>query len=126
MAKDSLDLLAKKLAEIKQISAFLQTPYGMHGEELSERISHLNGCHAQLPEIIATLDYIAYEAKAKASEELIGLYPDMGATMMKIKIEARCKKELTAQKFAERLDAAAVHQMDALRSQLSYLKSLND
>lgn len=124
--KSSVDILDKCLKEIQEIGQFLRSPYGVHPPELSERISQLVGYHARLPEIVAQLDYVVYEAKAKASEELIGLYPDMGATTLKIKIEGRCKRELSAQKFAERLDSACVHQIDCVRSQLSYLKSLND
>lgn len=120
----SIDLLAKMFGEIQSISEFLKSEYGMMGEELSDRIRRLNGYHARLPEIIATLDYIAYEAKARASEELADKeYP---ASILKIKIEGLCKNEIKAQKFAERLDSACVHQLDGLRSQLSYLKSLSD
>ena len=120
----NIDLLAKMLEEITEVSKFLQSEYDMEGIALTDRIRKLNGFHARLPEIVATLDYITYAAKATASEELADMkYP---ASIMKIKIEGRCKNELKAQKFAERLDSACVHQMDGLRSQLSYLKSLSD
>ena len=120
----NVDLLTKMLEEIKEISEFIKSPYGNHPPELSERISLINAHHARLPEVIATLDYMVYEAKARASEELID--KDYPVAIMKIKIEGLCKNEIKAQKFAERLDSACVHQLDGLRSQLSYLKSLND
>jgi len=65
-------------------------------------------------------------AKAQASDDIISVTPQISATLLKIKIENRCKNEIKALRFAERLEATASHQLDGLRSQLSYLKSLND
>lgn len=119
-----MDLLIKILKEIQEISEFLKTPYGMHGEELSRRISELNAYHARLPEIIATAESLLLNARAKASEDLLEQNPEVSATMGKIKIDSDCSNYIKVLKFAERLDSACTHQLDGVRSQLSYLKSL--
>lgn len=121
-----MELLINLLKEITDISEFLKSEYGIHGNELSRRISEVNAYHARLPEIVATAEYILLAAKAQASEDILNASPEITATLLKIKIENRCKNEIKALRFAERLESTASHQLDGLRSQLSYLKSLND
>jgi len=121
-----MDLLINIFKEITDISDFLKSDYGMEGVNLTERIKFINGYHARLPEIVATAESILLNAKARASEEVMEDNPKINATLLKIKIEDKCHREIKALRYAERLEAACVHQMDGLRSQLSYLKYQSD
>lgn len=117
-------MLDSLLNELIEISDFLKKSSGITAVEISQRMGELTVYSAKLPSIIADLEYIVAEAKNNSLEKHIG--GNYSAQALKIKIENDCKNELKAQKFADRLDSICGKNLDTLRSQLSYLKSLND
>jgi len=115
------------LAEIDSISHFLKNaPMPKEGGVLAERLTNLCAFHARCPEIVADAEYILNSAKAEASNSPEIDYKVWNATRVKNFIESKVLTEQKIFRYADRLNATIVHSIDAVRSQLSYLKSLND
>lgn len=117
------------LQEITEISEWLKdAPLPKEGAILALRLTELNSYHARLPEIVADAEYLLNAAKAEASNDPVIDYSNKSWNSTRVKnfIESKTNNEQRTYRFAERLNATIVHQIDSVRSQLSYLKSLND
>ena len=122
-------MTTEELAEqLKDIYAYVGKPYNeKDGQEISERITRLSVYLARSAELLSWSQFFYDKAKGDASEEAIKQYDNkLSPTVMKSLVESRSRNEGKLHKACERLNRTITHQIDALRSQLSYLKSFND
>lgn len=119
----SLNEITKQL---KEVGDFIASNYGMEGVELTERIRSLNGYHALMPELIADAEYHLSEKIAETTDKIDFTDKSNNATRINLIINKNTLTEKRLVRLAERVNATLTHQLDAIRSQLSYLKSLND
>jgi len=112
--------------QLKTVSDFIASNYGMEGLELTERIRGLNGYHAFMPELMADAEYHLSEKIAEITGGIDFTDKSNNATRVNLIISSNTLTEKRLVRLAERTNATLTHQLDAIRSQLSYLKSLND
>lgn len=110
--------------EITEISEFTSTWYNKdQGHEMSERLTNLNVYLSRTavlqPEAQALLDI----AMANETEKLIGR--DLTPSVITNLAKGRCATEMKLWKLCERINRTITHQIDSIRTQLSYLKSFN-
>ena len=123
-----LDQLTKELNDIYK---YCTTNYNQDdGGILTERITELNVYLARSSALLSHAQYHYDKAQGKEAEKIIR---DEGKTGIKISptvfkqlINGRTVNEAKILKFTERLNRTITHQIDGVRSQLSYLKSLVD
>ena len=112
------------LNEAKDIAAYISEQYNQdEGIVLMDRITTVNGYLGRLPKLLADAKYLLNYAKAKAGDEL---EPDLSPTKIKMIVESKTIQEQKIYDFIERLNSNLVHYHDGLRTQLSFLKSLNE
>lgn len=111
--------------ELTSIYEYLQKSYNeKDGEILTRRITNLNASLARSAELLADTKYYLDKKKGEVSEELIEKYPDLSATQLKSLLESKVALEQRLYSQCERLNRSITHQLEGLRTQLSYLKSL--
>ena len=114
----------KILNEAEDIAAYISQQYNQdEGVVLMDRITTVNGYLGRLPKLLADAKYLLNYAKAKAGDEFKG---DLSPTKIKMIIESKTINEQKIYDFIERLNSNLVHYHDGLRTQLSFLKSLNE
>ena len=114
----------KILNEAEEIAAYISQKYNQdEGIVLMDRITTVNGYLGRLPKLLADAKYLLNFAKAKAGDEL---EPDLSPTKIKMIVEGKVIQEQKIYDFIERLNSNLVHYHDGLRTQLSFLKSLNE
>ena len=113
--------------QIEKIYKYLVQRYDeKDGTILTERITNLNVALARSAELLADAEYYLNKKKGLESgkiyenERLSKLKP----TEIKFLLDGKTADEQRVYKQCERLNRAITHQLEGLRTQLSYLKSL--
>lgn len=113
-------------AELQDISGFCSCYYNKdNGNELSERLTNLNTYLMRSAVLQTEAQFIYDKSLANETEKLMG-HEELSATTIKNLVAGRTATEKKLLLFCERLNRTIVHQIDSIRSQLSYLKSFND
>ena len=116
--------IEKITSEIIEIAEFCNCWYN-NGNELSERITVLNTYLARSAVLQTEAQFIYDNSLAKETEKLMG-HEELSATTIKNLVTGRTSTEKKMLLLCERINRTLVHQIDSLRSQLSYLKSFNN
>ena len=121
--------LEKLTEELNNIYKYCTTNYSSEdGEILSLRITKLNVRLARSASLLSWAQYYYDKAQGEEAEKIIKDQEDTGIkvspTVFKQLINGRTVNEMKVLKFTERLNRTITHQIDGVRSQLSYLKSL--
>lgn len=88
-------------------------------EEMEWSIQHL----ARSSEILAYAEIEEKKARAIHSKDLIEKEPKIGAMMLKEIVDGLTAPEAKLVTLADRLNSTLVHRIDALRTQISYVKA---
>ncbi|MCP4394519.1 MAG: hypothetical protein GY804_09680 [Alphaproteobacteria bacterium] len=100
------------------------------GDELAERITELNIYLARSASMLSWAQFYYDKAQGEESEAILKEEKDTGLriapTIFKQLVNGRTVNEAKILKFCERLNRTITHQIDGVRSQLSYLKQLRD
>lgn len=108
------------LSEIDEYYGYAASNYDRSNpDEMMDRLEHLATLLARTAHLLPEVEAMMAQRKAEVSDQ----YPDMSATRLKYAIEAEAGDAIKLYRYVERLNAAIVHQIDALRTQLSYVKS---
>ena len=123
--------LDKLTTELNEIYKYCTTNYNQdEGGILTERITTLNIYLARSSALLSHAQYHYDKAQGEEAEKLINDQESTGTkispTVFKQLINGRTVNEAKILKFTERLNRTITHQIDGVRSQLSYLKSLGD
>lgn len=121
--------LEKLTEELNNIYSYCNTGYNhKDGNELSERITKLNVYLARSSMLLGEAQFYYDKAQGEEAENIIEEEGKTGIkispTVFKQLINGRTINEMKVLKFTERLNRTITHQLDGIRSQLSYLKSL--
>jgi hypothetical protein len=112
--------------EIEEVVGFISCYYNKdNGAEISERITRLNVYLARTSVLLSEAQFLFDERFAKETESLIGNELLTASTINNL-AKSRCATEGMLLKLVERINRTITHQLDSIRSQLSYLKSFND
>jgi hypothetical protein len=111
--------------EIIDIAEFCSCYYNKdNGIEMSQRLTNLSVYLSRSAVLQCEAQEILDRAIAVETEKLLG--HELSATVGTNLIKGRIATENKLLKLCERMNRTITHQIDALRSQLSYLKSFND
>ena len=121
--------LEKLTEELNNIYKFCTANYSSEdGGILSLRITELNVHLARSASLLSWAQYYYDKAQGEEAEKIVKEQDDTGVkispTVFKQLINGRTVNEMKVLKFTERLNRTITHQIDGVRSQLSYLKSL--
>lgn len=121
--------LEKLTEELNNIYNYCVTTYNENnGEELNSRITNLNIHLARSSSLLGWAQFYYDKAQGDEAEKLVKEQETVGVkispTVFKQLINGRTVNEAKVLKFTERLNRTITHQIDGVRSQLSYLKSL--
>jgi hypothetical protein len=121
--KMSLDEIEK---EITEIIGFISCYYNKdNGNEVSERITNLNIYLARTSVLLSEAQFLFDERFSSETEKLIGNELLTASTINNL-AKSRCAIENKLLKLVDRINSTITHQLDSIRSQLSYLKSFNN
>lgn len=112
------------ISELEQYLADTQQKYNeKDGQVLAERITRLNRLLARSAELMADAQF-HYDCALGVQSELLDekLAPSKFTQILKSKVAV----ENRLLKLTERLNRTITHQLDSIRSQLSFLKSFNE
>lgn len=112
---------------LEEILMYLQQSYSERdGFEMTERITKLNAYLAMSAELMSDAKYWLDKKKGEESERLVmdDRYNKLQATQLKNLLDGKVSTENRIYIQCERVNRTITHQIDALRSQLSFLKSL--
>ena len=115
--------------ELNDIYSYCNTGYKhKDGNELSERITTLNVYLARSSMLLGEAQFHYDTKQGEEAEKIVKEELKTGIkispTVFKQLINGRTAQETKILKFTERLNRTITHQIDGVRSQLSYLKSL--
>ncbi len=117
--------LEKINKEIIDIAEFCSCYYNKdNGIEMSERLTNLSVYLSRSAILQCEAQELFDKAIASETEKLLG--QELSATVGTNLIKGRISTEAKLFRLCERMNKTITHQLDALRSQLSYLKSFND
>lgn len=111
--------------EIKEIQAYLDVTCSNNPIEVMERMSTISVYMARTGEMLADAKKALREKKSsEINNTIINIAKKqcLSATVQKALVESIAENEAYLVDRLDRLNAACTHQLDALRSQLSYLK----
>lgn len=111
--------------EIKEIQAYLEVECSNNPIEVMERMSTISVYMARTGEMLADAKKALREKKSsEINNTIINIAKKqcLSATVQKALVESIAENEAYLVDRLDRLNAACTHQLDALRSQLSYLK----
>jgi hypothetical protein len=110
--------------EILDIADFCSCYYDKdNGTEMSERLTNLNVYLSRSTILQCDAQEILDRAIASETERLLG--QELSATVGTNLIKGRVVMESKLLRLCERMNRTITHQIDGIRSQLSYLKSFN-
>lgn len=111
--------------ELKKMYGFCSGGYNQdNGEEMSERLTQLSIYLARSAVVQGNAQYFLDLKQGIESELTLKNVPGVTPSMLTKIVAGKCANEMKLLKLAERLNRTITHQIDALRSQLSYLKNL--
>ncbi len=112
--------------ELEEIIGFISCFYNKdNGNEVSERITNLNVYLARTSVLLSEAQFLFDERFAKETEKLIGNELLTASTINNL-AKSRCATEKKLLTLVDRINSTITHQLDSIRSQLSYLKSFNN
>lgn len=107
-------------AMCERIASTLNTSVGHeNGDEVACQLVDLNSLLGTSAGVLARLFHRKEAAKLAVLEAIDTKLP---ASLQRDLVNAKCANYVAAHEFAERLNSALVHSIDALRSVLSWLK----
>ena len=124
MKVHSIEHISTRLEEIQTI---LESHYDNDsGNILSDRMTLISAYMAESGKLLGDAKY---HYQTKLESEMMRLIKDLlpeysSANMQNTFIKSLCKDESWLVNIADRVNASCTHQLDSMRSQLSYLKSL--
>lgn len=111
--------------EIIEITEFCSCHYDQsNGIEVSERITCLNVYLARSSVLLSEAQFLFDERFAEETQKLIGNETITASTINNL-AKSRCATEGKLLRLVERINRTVTHQLDSLRTQLSFLKSFN-
>jgi len=111
--------------ELERMYAFCSQGYNQeNGEEISDRLTKLSMFLARSAVVQGNAQYFLDIKQGLESELTLKNVPNVTPSMLTKIVNGKCALEAKLLKLAERLNRTITHQIDALRSQLSYLKNL--
>ena len=114
-----MNLDALKIAkEISEIYENISQPLDLTPTGLIAELDHRCQWLARSSQLEADCQFIHARARGKACE----LYPKVSATVLKEFLSRDCAEEARLLKLADRLNSTIVHQMDSIRTLISYEK----
>ena len=116
--------IAELGTELEKYYKYVKASYNEEdGNLLNKRITYCNGIIARSSEMLSWAQYYLDQARGEVATEIANQHT---ATVFREVLNARTANETRLCKLTERLNSTVKHQLDGLRSQLSYLKSFND
>lgn len=116
----------KSLArELRQIQKYLEINVTNNPEEILERMSNLMAFMARSGEILAIAKHNLRKKKTeKIHDDIIAVIQvtKLSATVQNALLDSICEQESFLVDWAERINRGCTHQLDSLRSMLSYEK----
>ena len=111
--------LEQQQSEVREILEYRKIKYDNEPAVLIDRLTMLNVYLARSGELKANIQFLYDLQQAKEVESLTDLQP------MKLRevLKGKLALENYALTLADRLNATIVHQIDSIRSQLSYMKA---
>ena len=127
---EKLTTLKQVTDEIMNISQYLQERYNENeGNELMLRLTNLNIYLARSAEMVSKAQFFYDKAQGEKTEQVLleSRQEDLklSPTVIKKLVDGKCYVESAALKYSERLNRAITHQIDSIRTQLSYVKETN-
>ena len=121
--------LEKLTEQLNEIYGYCVVTYNeKDGNELSDRVTNLNVYLARSSSLLSWAQFYYDKAQGEEAEKILMEEKQKGIkispTVFKQLINGRTVSEAKVLKFTERLNRTITHQIDGIRSQLSYLKSL--
>jgi hypothetical protein len=111
--------------EIIEISEFTSCYYNKdNGIEVSERITNLNVYLSRTAVLLSEAQFLFDNRFASETEKLIGNELLTASTINNL-AKSRCATEKKLLTLVDRINSTITHQLDSIRSQLSFLKSFN-
>lgn len=115
----------QNIDEITRMQDYLEITISENPHEIIERINDLNVYMARSGKMLADAKLILREARAKGIEDEIAKRINiqyLSATTQKALVESLAREENYLVDWLERINRTCTHQVDALRSLLSYEK----
>ncbi|MEM3091510.1 MAG: hypothetical protein QXD05_00030 [Candidatus Pacearchaeota archaeon] len=110
--------------ELSEIIDFAGCYYNKdNSEEINERITNLNVYLARSAVLLSEAQYL-YDRKYADETEALLSEQQLSPSVITNLAKSRCALEGKIVKLAERINRTITHQLDSLRTQLSYLKVL--
>lgn len=109
------------------IQSYLEAQYDHdEGHAIAARLTEVSAYMAESGKLLADAKY---HLQATMQSELVKLVKNMlpdysSSTLQNAFVRSICKEENLLVNAADRINASCVHQIDAMRTQISYLKSL--
>jgi hypothetical protein len=114
-------------ARLEAIQTVLEAAYdGDDGHVIMSRLTLVSAYMAESGKLLADAQY-HYQARMQTEmmQLIRDLLPDYtSASAQNAFVKSLCKEELRLVQTADRVNASCTHQLDSMRSQLSYLKML--
>lgn len=111
---------------LNTIQTFLESPYDAEGAILMDRLAQLDAYNAEAGKLKADAEYYL---NVKLQSEILQQIQEQARVIMTPTVMNRWIKSLAADEqhtatFADRVNRACVHQIESLRTQISYIKNL--
>ena len=111
------------IAEIEDIAGYCSTTYDeTNGEELSERLTTLDVYLARTAVMLSDSLKIYNYKLGVETEKLLKRKSSITPSVLNNIVKGKCSIEGRVLKLCERLNRTITHQLDAIRTQLSYIK----
>lgn len=113
---------------LETIQSYLESAYSNEeGHIVHQRIGEVSAYMAESGKLLGDAKY---HLQSKLESELMRLIKDLlpdysSSTLQNAFVRSLCKEESRLVNYADRINATCTHQLDAMRTQLSYLKSLS-
>ena len=112
--------MERAIKEILEIHGYVACLYDYtNPTELMDRLTNLNVYLARTASILPDAEAELASARGRIAHD----YPDESATRLRYILEAGTVNEMKFYRQVERLNATIVHQIDAIRTQISFIKA---
>jgi hypothetical protein len=117
---------SKLLQEVAKMNYFLAEEYDSEPTQLSDRLTTLSTFLARTGQIVADMEYVYNMKMGILAEETNEKYPTLAPMKFKELIRHKVANEIRGLTMAQELSRTIRHQLDAVRSQLSYEKTIHE
>lgn len=124
---EAVDLIPSLKKEATEIQSYLELDCGTEPVDLVDKISMLSSYIARSGEMLATAKKILRKRKsAEISKTILAIAKEshLSATVQNALLDSICEEESFLVDWIERINRTATHQLDAVRSLLSYEKEM--